>query len=355
MVSAPLGVGILGAGPVAQAIHLPTLARLADQFRVAAVMDIDESLARVVAARCGGRPSTSLDDVLADPAVDVVMVGSPHHVHAEQLIAACEAAKRAVLVEKPLATGRADVAAIGSVAAETKVPVVVGAMHTFDPAWRALLANAGDLVQNAHTVRSSIVLPPNPRFEDFSAQIWRRPTESALPPQDLDASAASLRGGVLGLAIHDLPLIREFLDGSASVEVLSAHVRRPGGYLINLRVGSTYVQVNAVTTRHTWQPSWIVEAVGEDATLTIDFGPSYVHAGSGVGRLTRDGRTTEYGPYPENGYEREWRYVGALARGEAPRPDIRRVLDDLVFALDIADGAIDRLRADSYSDAEDVA
>ena len=34
--SAQLGVGILGAGPVTQAIHLPTLARMPDLFRVTA-------------------------------------------------------------------------------------------------------------------------------------------------------------------------------------------------------------------------------------------------------------------------------------------------------------------------------
>ena len=34
-----LGVGFLGAGPVTQAIHLPTLASLGERFRVARVMD----------------------------------------------------------------------------------------------------------------------------------------------------------------------------------------------------------------------------------------------------------------------------------------------------------------------------
>ena len=35
-----LRVGILGAGPVTQAIHLPTLARLSDDFEVRVVMDV---------------------------------------------------------------------------------------------------------------------------------------------------------------------------------------------------------------------------------------------------------------------------------------------------------------------------
>ena len=46
----PLGVGILGAGPATQAIHLPTLARHPDLFRVITVMDIDAAVAGSVAA-----------------------------------------------------------------------------------------------------------------------------------------------------------------------------------------------------------------------------------------------------------------------------------------------------------------
>ena len=56
----PLGVGILGAGPVTQAIHLPTLARLPDKFRVTAVMDIDSQVASSVAARAG-----AVDELIA--------------------------------------------------------------------------------------------------------------------------------------------------------------------------------------------------------------------------------------------------------------------------------------------------
>jgi predicted dehydrogenase len=56
--SGSLGVGILGAGPVTQAIQLPVLASLAGRLRVVKVMDVDASLAAEVADRAecpGGR------------------------------------------------------------------------------------------------------------------------------------------------------------------------------------------------------------------------------------------------------------------------------------------------------------
>jgi predicted dehydrogenase len=83
-----LGVGILGAGPVTQAIHLPTLARLRDVFSVVRVMDVDADVAESVAARVGAAWTTSVEELLADPAVEIVAICSPHQFHAEQVIAA---------------------------------------------------------------------------------------------------------------------------------------------------------------------------------------------------------------------------------------------------------------------------
>src|SRR3954452_11122799 len=92
-----LGVGIIGAGPVTQAIHLPTLARLRNDFSVVRIMDVDPAVAESVAARADAAWTTRVDEVLADPAVEIVAICSPHRFHAEQVIAACRAGKRAVL------------------------------------------------------------------------------------------------------------------------------------------------------------------------------------------------------------------------------------------------------------------
>src|ERR1700712_3690156 len=225
MSSAPLiGVGILGAGPVTQAIHLPTLARLTDTFRVAAIMDVDEDIARSVASRVGARPTTDMGSLLSDPEVEGVVICSPHQFHADQVIAACRAGKKAVLCEKPFATTSEQPEAIAAVATETGVPVLVGAMHTFDPGWLAAKVNWGDLPETANYIRSSIVLPPNPRFEDFATEVITRPAARQPDYDDPDVIAGMVNGGVLGLAIHDLPLVRTFLPDDADVEVLSAEV-----------------------------------------------------------------------------------------------------------------------------------
>lgn len=342
-----LGVGIIGAGPVTQAIHLPSLARLEDILAVRHVMDVDPAVAESVAARVGARFSTSTAELLADPAVDVVAVCSPHQFHAQQVIDACRAGKKAVLCEKPFAMSGQEAAAILAVSAETGVPVIVGAMHTFDPAWLAAEAAWGSLPEQVHTIRSSIVLPPNPRFEDFATEVVGRTPPPAAPAQAgpasgseaaLEAAQAMLSGGVMGLAIHDLPLVRRFSPHFADVKVLHAETLAPFGYVISLQAGTTVIELRAAMNQ-TWEPDWTFEAIGDDAALSITFTPSYVHAGSATARIHTRAGTTVLGPYSHNGYEGEWRRLAAIARGTAPAPEPGSLRDDLDFALAIADAA----------------
>lgn len=338
MTTSTLGVGILGAGPVTQAIHLPTLARLRDLFHVARIMDVEPEVAESVASRVGASWTTSMADLLADENVQIVVICSPHQFHAEQVIAACRAGKKAVLCEKPFAMSQTEAEEIAAVSRETGVPIIVGAMHTFDPGWLAARANWGNLVQTAHTIRYSIVLPPNPRFEDFATEVITRPVWPKQDRRNPDVAAGMIRGGIMGLAIHDLPLVRAFCPDFGDVEVLSCEVPDPSGYLVNLRVGDRRVQLYGVNTQ-SWEPEWYFEAISDDASVRIDFTPSYVQAGSATAVLRRGTETEVYGPYPYNGYEAEWRFLADLARGEAEPLDVTGLIHDLTFALEIADKA----------------
>lgn len=87
----PLGLGVIGAGPVTQAIHLPALSTLSDRLRVVHILDVDEAIAAAVADRTGARSTTDLQVLLDDPAVDVVAICSLHRFHAEQVETAANA------------------------------------------------------------------------------------------------------------------------------------------------------------------------------------------------------------------------------------------------------------------------
>lgn len=95
-------VAIIGAGIGAE--HAAGYAQLPDRFHVATICDLDEARGRALAETLpGAQWVASLDAVLADPAIDVVDVCLPPHLHVMAATRALEAGKH-VICEKPLAT-----------------------------------------------------------------------------------------------------------------------------------------------------------------------------------------------------------------------------------------------------------
>jgi predicted dehydrogenase len=94
-----IGFGIIGCGMIsnfhARAIHDVRGAKLVACF------DTLQASADRLAAETGCRAYYDLDQMLADPAVDVVTIGTPSGAHMEPAVAAARAGKH-VIVEKPL-------------------------------------------------------------------------------------------------------------------------------------------------------------------------------------------------------------------------------------------------------------
>ena len=169
--SKPLGVGIIGAGAVTQAIHLPTIATLSDRLQVVHIMDVNAEVGALVASRTGARSTTNVQTLLEDPEVDVVAICSPGQFHAAQVEAATAAGKRAILCEKPLATTVEEAQLIADVSSMTGVPVVVGAMHVYDPAFAAAQKSWGDLPDTATLVRVAVYLPNNDDMVNLATEL----------------------------------------------------------------------------------------------------------------------------------------------------------------------------------------
>jgi myo-inositol 2-dehydrogenase / D-chiro-inositol 1-dehydrogenase len=347
-----LGVGLVGAGPVTQAIHLPTLATLSESLKPVHVMDVDPTMAEAVASRAGARSSTTLEALLDDDAVDVVAICSPHQFHADQVEAVVAAGKRAILCEKPLATAVADAQRIADASATSGIPVVVGAMHAYDPAWRAASSSWADLGETPRFVRSAIYLPGNAEFEDLATTVVRAP--GAKPPGSgpAPAPAAMMRGAVLGLVTHTVPQIRQFAKTVDSVQVAATHL--PFGYRVVLEGSGCTVEIAALLLGR-WAPSWTFEAWGQDHSLSVQFPPSYVQAGSASATLTAPG-SRQVWRFPINGYQAEWMHVADVARGRAELIiPVQTAVDDLEFALELADQAAALLEDQSSHTSQESA
>ena len=136
-----IGVGVIGAG-VMGAEHARLIACEVSGAHLAAVADAD--LARAEAAAQGGRTMADPEALIADPAVEAVLVASPDATH-QRLVLAAIAAGKPVLCEKPLAVSTDECLEI--VAAEARAGrrlVQTGFNRRFDPAYREMKAIMDD-------------------------------------------------------------------------------------------------------------------------------------------------------------------------------------------------------------------
>ncbi len=347
----PLGVGVIGPGGAAQAIHLPALAGLAERFRVVHVAGPDARLAAGVAAGVGARHSLGEAALLADPAVDVVAICSPMEFHAAQAANACAAGKRAVLCEKPLATTAAEAARVVAASAASGTPVFAGTMHAHDPAYLAAQAHWAEPTDAVRLIRSVIRLPHNIHFERLATELSARapatpdPTDPADPTDPVEPApepaappaAQILRGWILGLVVHVAPLLRRFVDGVDRVDV--ARLLKPYGYCVSFAARDARVQLIGYV-HDSWRPSWTFSVVGARQELRVQFPPAYVRAGSAVAELRDAGGARRWGPFPHGAHTAIWSHIGDVLAGTAQaRAAGADAAADLALALDLADAA----------------
>ncbi|MBX3484110.1 Gfo/Idh/MocA family oxidoreductase [Phenylobacterium sp.] len=127
---AQIGAGRMGSVHLRNAAAHPAL-------DLAFVVDPRPDVAEV-AAGVGARPAR-LEDVLADPSVEGVIVASSTDAHLDHALAALDAGK-AVFCEKPLDLDARRLRAFESVLARPAAPLFVAFNRRFDPHFRALKA-----------------------------------------------------------------------------------------------------------------------------------------------------------------------------------------------------------------------
>jgi predicted dehydrogenase len=126
--------GVIGAGAIAQIMHLPHLRELDDRFVIAALCDIDSVALEEVGRQYGVfRLFSSAEELLAEPLDAVLILTSGDH--APVTIAALERGLH-VLVEKPLAYTLRETDEVLAVAERAGTTLLVGMMKQYDPGYR---------------------------------------------------------------------------------------------------------------------------------------------------------------------------------------------------------------------------
>lgn len=227
-----LDVGVIGLGAVAQAVHLPLLARRPDLFRIAAVCDLSTELLESLGGRFGvpaERRYLRYQDLLGSVGLDAVLLlarGS----HA-QMVGEAWKAGLAVFTEKPLAYTTAEVDALGTVTSPP--PTMVGYMKQYDPAVQAAAEVVAGIDDVRH-VEATVLHPPGavqletahlvgptrplaPEVERELAEEEQRLRELAVGEADTGTWRA-YRGSLVSSLAHDLSILRSLGHPPATVD-----------------------------------------------------------------------------------------------------------------------------------------
>jgi phthalate 4,5-cis-dihydrodiol dehydrogenase len=143
-----------------------------------------------------GRSYATAEELVADPAVEVVYIATPHQFHAANTIAAA-ARKKHVLVEKPMALTLDDCRAMIAAARDADVHLIVGHSHSFD----APILKAREIIAGGTLGRARMISALN--YTDFLYRPRR--------PEELDTERGG--GAVFNQAAHQVDIVR-MLAGS---------------------------------------------------------------------------------------------------------------------------------------------
>jgi predicted dehydrogenase len=128
--AAPLRIGVVGAGAIAQTAHLPVLSKMRG-VELIALCDNDRPKARALADRFGVPDTyTDIEDLLEAGRLEAVVIATPNHLHEPHVLSAI-AAGMDVLCERPMAMTARGAERILNAAARSGRKVLVANNHRF--------------------------------------------------------------------------------------------------------------------------------------------------------------------------------------------------------------------------------
>ncbi len=117
-------IGIIGCGKIAQIRHIPEIIDNPDAT-LAGLFDMNAARAAELASKIGCKAYATLDEMLADPAIDAVCVCVANFAHCEVTVKALLAGKD-VLCEKPMAITIEECELMAETAAKTGRKLMIG-------------------------------------------------------------------------------------------------------------------------------------------------------------------------------------------------------------------------------------
>lgn len=282
-------VGVIGAGDIAQIMHLPHLTEI-PEVDLHAIADPGMNVVETLGDRYNipnrYEDTMILIDNLADE-LDAVVIATPMHTHAELAIAALESDLH-TFVEKPIAVTPADAEEVVQATKRSDAECIIGYMKRYDPAFQRFkeeVAATGtvDLI-------TSVVLPPDvgsvieetydivrPELdEEFLTESVQERTEQLQHTIDTDdETLVEAYGYHLESICHDVNALRSLFGSVEQIDHMdvfnegqyaTAQFQYDGGRRCVLESG---------TTNRKWYDERIQVDTAESA-LTVAFGNVFI-------------------------------------------------------------------------------
>ena len=331
-------------GPGVAALHLPTLARLGDRFTVVHVSDGGSGRAAELAAASAAAASSGIDDLLADPAVDVVAICSPPAEHARQIRERLAAGKRAILCEKPLATTRRMRARVIDACREA------GVRSSSAPTTSTTRRGTGRSItswrrqSDVRTISVTVALPPNGRYHAAVTELGPggAPAGAVRPTSPIPRSRRIRRPQLCSAS--RCTTCRSARPRARFEGVVFAAAVRADRLRRGLPRQRVRVRLTAVMLPDGADALWRLTIGTRHDRVDVEF-PPLVRA-----RRQRDGAGAHRRP-PDHDLPAERgrlpaRMAGARRAPGRERPmEYHELLDDAIFAIDLADAAAAAIRA----------
>jgi predicted dehydrogenase len=204
--------------------HVRVAAACASARLIGICDDAAEARARALGMAPGARALVSLEEALAAPEVEAVIVATPAREHFRQAMAVIEAGKH-VLVEKPLALEVAEAEALVAAAEQRGVVLAVGHLMLYHPAFLQLaeLYRSGELGELYYLYATRVNLG---RLRSDENALW------SLGPHDL-AMADFLLGGAMPLSVSARG--RCYLQAGIE-DVVFCTLKYPGGQMAEVHL-----------------------------------------------------------------------------------------------------------------------
>lgn len=332
----PIRIGVIGAGIIAQSIHIPTLFR--GGFIVNQVCDLSQARVDEVSQRYGVKGTTVPEEIINSSEIDAVLIATPGS-HSQLTLAALAAGKH-VLAEKPLALTIAEVDQIDEAARAAGRIVQVGYMKMYDPLTERARSELAQM-EDIRLVRVTVSHPADlPQIQHLRMAPPTRDADTARIEQAVAYENLQCEIALPGASESLMKFYRDVLNGSVVHELSMLRA-------VGLSLPTSWNAEAFPTINNPGSASLLATGAVGDARYVISWNwlPEYPEYDEELKVLAANGRLEYHLAKPylleERSRLRVERHVGDERRDttylQTPDTGFLRQLD--AFAASINDGA----------------